>query len=142
MSVQILRVVLIVLSLIPLATGLNGIVQGPPGLPEPTTATATLDSEYRFVNVFWLGAGGVLFWSAWQVVERAAAARFVPVLAALGGLARLWSAVQTDWPHPIFIGTIVLELVVVPAVIWWHWRVTRGGARRLSPAAQLQQQGS
>lgn len=84
----------------------------------------------------------MLFWSAWKVVERAAAARFVLVLAALGGLARLWSVVQTGWPHPIFIGTIVLELVVVPAVIWWHWRVTRGGARRLSPAAQLQQQGS
>lgn len=28
----------------------------------------------------------------------------------------------TGWPHPVFIGALVLELVVVPLVIWWHVR--------------------
>lgn len=52
----------------------------------------------------------------------------VPVLsgllaiASLGAVPRLISVAVTGWPHPAFIGALVLELFVVPLVIWWHVR--------------------
>ncbi len=53
--------------------------------------------------------------------------------AALGGIPRLISVLVEGWPHPVFIGTLVLELGIVPVVIWWHSRVFP--ARRSGDAA-------
>ena len=85
--------------------------------------TPSIDSEYRFVNVLWLGAGVILYWTLLKPAARALVTRVVLILAATGGIARLISVAVVGWPHPVFIGTIVLELVIVPLVIWWHARV-------------------
>jgi len=71
----------------------------------------------------WLGAGLILYWTLLKPVARALVTRVVLILAATGGIARLISVAVVGWPHPVFIGTIVLELVIVPLVIWWHSRV-------------------
>ena len=47
-----------VLSAIPIATGALGVLRGPEGAPGGAPSTASVDSEYRFVNTFWLGAVG------------------------------------------------------------------------------------
>lgn len=65
---------------------------------------------------------------------RRAVSRYVLTFAATGGLVRLWSVLWTGWPHPVFIGTIVLELVVVPLVLWWHGRATAPVAPVATPA--------
>ncbi len=83
---------------------------------------ATVDSEYRFTNVFWLAAGLLIWWSLRRPEQRADVTRAILAIASLGGVARLVSAAVTGWPHPVFIGALVLEVVVVPLVIWWHVR--------------------
>ena len=134
-----LLVILYVLGLVPVATGLLAIIGGPGAAPGGAPAVASVDSEYRFVNVFWVGAGLILWWSLRQAAERALVTRVVLVIASLGGFARLISWAVTGPPHPVFIGTIVLELVIVPLLIWWHSRaypvapgtlVTRGSNNR------------
>lgn len=55
--------------------------------------------------------------------------------AVAGGIARLISVAVNGWPHPVFTATIVLELVIVPLVIWWHARVIPVGGGRV-PAPQ------
>lgn len=114
-----------VLGAVPLATGLLGILRGPAGAPGGAPTTASVDSEYRFVNVFWAAAGPALWWSLARAEERAGSTRVLLGLAAAGGLPRLLSVRRTGWPHPVFRGTIILELVVVPVVLAWHARVIR-----------------
>ena len=46
----------------------------------------------------------------------------IVVTAVLGAVPRLVSVAVSGWPHPVFIGALVLELLVVPLVIWWHVR--------------------
>ena len=120
---RLLNVVLAVLGAVPVATGLLAIVGGPTVAPGGGPTTPSIDSEYRFVNVFWLAGGLVLWWTLRRASERALVTRVVLVIAATGGIARLISVLVVGWPHPVFVGTIGLELVVVPLVIWWHSRV-------------------
>ena len=114
-----------VLGAVPLGTGLLGILRGPAGAPGGAATTLSVDSEYRFVNVFWAAAGPALWWSLRRPEERAGTTRRLLGLAALGGLPRLLSVRTTGWPHPVFRATLVLELVVVPLVLAWHARVLR-----------------
>jgi len=113
------------LGVLPLGTGVLGILRGPQGAPGGGPTTASVDSEYRFVNVFWAAAGPALWWSLARPAERAGFTRILLGLAAAGGLPRLLSVHRFGWPHPVFRATIVLELIVVPLVLVWHAKVIR-----------------
>ncbi|WP_341945084.1 DUF4345 domain-containing protein [Microbacterium sp. LWH11-1.2] len=113
---------LAVLGAVAVASGLYAIIFGPTSVPGGSPTSSSVDSEYRFVNVFWLAAGVAVWWSLFRLRERATVLRTMLVLAFIGGLARVLSAVVTGWPHPVFIASTVLELVVVPLVLWWHVR--------------------
>lgn len=130
------RIALMALSGIPLVTGALGVVIGAAGLPEPAALAATADSEYRFLNVFWFAAGVGLLWASFRLRERRGVAVTLLAVASAGGLARAWSVVVSGWPHPIYIGVMVLELIVVPAVIVWILRVTRGSVASPSSAPE------
>ncbi len=119
-----LLVVLAVFGAVAIASGLTGIVAGPEGLPGGGPVPATVDSQYRFANTFWLGAGLGLWWSLRRWEERAWATRLTLLTATAGGLARLVSIIATGLPHPVFLAVLVLELAILPPVIWWHGRVT------------------
>lgn len=122
MSLTLLRIVLRALSLIPIATGLLSIIASSAFTPGGEPLNPSMDSEYRFVNIFWTAAGVALLWSTFDLPARRLITQLVLALAAFGGIVRLWSVYLTDWPHPVFIGTIVLELLIVPMVLWWHAR--------------------
>ncbi|MFI2362915.1 DUF4345 domain-containing protein [Promicromonospora sp. NPDC019610] len=122
MGRRALLVVVAVLGTVPVLSGLLGIVIGPGALPGGGPVNATIDSEYRFTSTFWLAAGLLVWWSLRRPEQRAGVTRVVLAIAALGGVARLVSIAATGRPHPVFVGALVLELVVVPLVIWWHVR--------------------
>lgn len=123
MQQRALVIVLAALGTIAVTSGLAGIVLGPAFIPGGAPTSASVDSEYRFTNVFWLAAGAAMWWSLSRPRERKNVTRAMLALAFVGGFARLISVVATGWPHPVFIAVLVLELVVVPLVIWWHVRV-------------------
>lgn len=122
MGRRTLVVVIAVLGGVAVLSGLLGIVGGPAALPGGESVNATVDSQYRFANVFWLAAGLIVWWSLRRPERRREVTRVVLAIAAVGGVARLVSVLVTGWPHPVFVGVMVLELVVVPLVIWWHVR--------------------
>ena len=132
MSRTALRILLVVLACIPLASGTAGLVLGPGSLPNAGGAVITpdIDSEYRFVNVFWLAAGVLLIWSTLDLERRRAVTRLVLALAMLGGLARLVSFAAVGAPSAVFLPVIALELVAVPLVLLWHARAVPAGERR------------
>ena len=111
------------LGAVPVATGLLGILRGPEGAPGGGPTTASVDSEYRFTNVFWTAAGLILWWSLRRPEQRAGVTRLILGLASAGGLPRVLSIAKSGRPHPVFQATIVLELLVVPLVLLWHRRV-------------------
>jgi hypothetical protein len=125
-----------VLGAIPVATGMLGMIGGPERAPGGAPTTASVDSEYRFVNVFWTAAGVLLWWTIRRPHERAQATRVVLGAAAFGGLPRLLSIVRRGLPHPVFQATIGLELIVVPLVIAWHARVFPSASTRAATASR------
>ncbi len=123
MARRLLLIVIAVLGVVPIATGLFAVIGGPPAEPGGEVISPSLDSEYRFAHVIWIGAGVVLWWSLRRPAERALTTRVVLVIAAAGGIGRIISAVLYGLPHPVFIAAGVVELVVVPLVVLWHGRV-------------------
>ena len=107
---------------IPVGTGLVSILLGPDLSPGGEALNASLDSEYRFLSVVWLSVGVILWWSLLEPARRAAVTRTILVVCALGGLGRILPAVEQGLPHPVFVMAWVLELAVLPFVIWWHAR--------------------
>lgn len=101
------------------------MLAGPEGAPGGGPTTSSVDSEYRFVNVFWTAAGVLLWWSLRKPAERADVTRLLLGLAAAGGLPRLLSIARTGLPHPVFRAVTALELLVVPVVLLWHIRSFR-----------------
>jgi len=75
MSRRLVVIVIAVLGAVPVATGLLAIVGGPSFAPGGEVITASLDSEYRFVNVFWLAGGLGIWWSLRRPAERAPVTR-------------------------------------------------------------------
>ncbi|WGW11791.1 DUF4345 domain-containing protein [Saxibacter everestensis] len=123
MQQRALIIVLAVLGAVAVCSGLYGIILGPALAPGGSSTSSSVDSEYRFVNVFWLGAGAALWWSIFRLRERRDVTRTMLALAFIGGLARLLSVFVVGWPNPVFVASMVLELVVVPLILWWHARV-------------------
>lgn len=117
--------VVAIMALVPIATGLLAVLGGPAAEPGGELINASLDSEYRFAHVIWTAVGVGLLWSVRRPLERASVTRALLAVTALGGLGRVISAVQFGLPHPVFIAAGVVELVVVPLVLWWHVRAVR-----------------
>ncbi len=115
------RVTVAVLGVVPLGSALSGILAGPRLLPGgPGSPSASLDSEYRFTNVFWLAVAPAVWWSAARPRERSRVLRTTLAVVASGGVARLLSWRRVGRPHPVFVAATALELVGMPAVLAWH----------------------
>src|SRR5688500_4144118 len=84
-----LQIVLAVLAAVAVLSGLAGILLGPAALPSGEAVNATVDSEYRFTNAFWLMAGVTVLWALPRVETATTVLRLVLGAVFLGGLARL-----------------------------------------------------
>lgn len=129
-SRRALQISLGVIAAIPFASGLNAIIGGPTSLPgQSSKVSATLDSEYRFVNVIWFAVAPLIWASLPRVEERTAVVQGLGGAAFAGGLARLLSLRATGRPHPMMMAALGIELGVVPALMVWHAAVARAARR-------------
>jgi hypothetical protein len=126
-SRRALQIALGVLSAIPALSGGAGLLLGHRALPGPRTSVveATLDSEYRVTNAFFLAAAPVVWASIPKVEEAATPLRVVAAAGFVGGIGRVLSWRKVGRPHPVYIAATVLELVGMPALVAWHEQVRR-----------------
>jgi hypothetical protein len=128
-----LQVVLGILATVAVASGLAGMLAGPSALPGAGPVDATVDSGFRFANAFWFAAGVLAWWAVPRVESVTTVLRLTLGVVILGGVARLLAGLASGWPHPVYLGALAVELVVVPLVLWWQTAVART-ARRSEPA--------
>lgn len=123
---HLLRLTVGLLSLIPIVAGAAGVLLGPAMLG--VTAPATdLDSHFRYLSGIFLGVGLVFMWTAPAVERRSAGFRLAAGLVITGGLARLLSLVVAGQPSLPHLLGLVMELGVVPLLVFWQSRVARTG---------------
>jgi hypothetical protein len=112
--------------LVPLLMGGLSVIQGPDILHAGAArGEASFDSHFRYLSGLLLGIG-FAFAALIPRIERSGSAfRLLTLIVVVGGLARLWSALQLGLPGHGHVFGLVMELVVVPALMLWQARVAR-----------------
>jgi hypothetical protein len=131
MSKRALQITMGVLALIPVATGLVGLL----GLRDPlyvrfgVVPNIVLDSNLRFFAGVWLGVGIALFAILHRIEHHGPLFRALWTMIFLGGVGRVLSIVDAGQPPPPVLGVLVLELVGAPLFVLWHRTVERRSLR-------------
>ncbi len=125
---EALQRVVAVAAIIPVASGLFGVVFGLGGLGNGTSGERSLsqisaDSHFRYLSGLLMGIG-ILFWSCVPGIEgKARLFRFLTLVVVLGGLARLLGLYLTGLPSAVMLCALAMELVVTPLLCLWQMRV-------------------
>ena len=127
MSRRALQVLTALLALIPVATGVLGLL----GVRDPLYAglglpdAPLLDTNLRFYSGVWLGLGLALWWVVPAIERRETVFRAAWGGIFLGGIGRTLSLAFIGWPPLPFVAVIALELVGAPVFVWWQARVAQ-----------------
>jgi hypothetical protein len=118
-----LQIVVAVLAATPVLVGLEGVLSGPEFLDVAAPWPVDLDSHFRFLSGFFL-AVGIAWYSCIPGIEiRTERFRLLAACTFAGGLARLISLLTVGAPSFGHIAGLCIELLVVPALVWWQGRV-------------------
>ena len=121
-----------ILSVIPFAAGLYGVLFGPALTNE--TVSISGDSHFRYLSGLLLGIG-LCFWSTVPAIEtKTGRFRLLTALVAIGGFGRLMGLILTGVPSLIMLGSLVLELLVTPVICLWQTRVANRHAEHVGVA--------
>jgi hypothetical protein len=125
MSKRALQAATFILALVPILTGLLGML----GLDDPLYASAglpqdaTLDSNLRFYAGAWFGLGLSAMWIIPRIEHETKLFRALWLMIFAGGIGRLLSLLLVGPPFLPFIGFTALEIIGAPLFIWWQARI-------------------
>jgi hypothetical protein len=120
-----LQLTVAILALVPVGTGLAGVLLGP-AMVAPTSSIP-LDSHFRYLSGLLL-AIGLGFWSCVPEIERKTGRfRLLTGLVLVGGLGRAISLEAVGLPDPPMLFGLVMELGITPALCLWQMLDARRG---------------
>jgi hypothetical protein len=121
-----------ILAVIPVATGLYGVLFGQALTGDRVSISA--ESHFRFLSGLLL-AVGLCYWSTVPAIEaKTGRFRLLSLLVFLGGLGRLAGLLLTGIPSLAMLGGLFMELLVVPVLCLWQTRIANGYAEELGVA--------
>ena len=110
-------------ALIPVVSGLYGVLVGPAITGERLSISG--DSHYRYLTGLLFGIG-LLFWSCVPNIESTGPRlRLLAGLVFFGGLSRFLGMMLTGVPSLYMLGALFMELIVTPILVIWQWRIAR-----------------
>jgi len=118
-----LQIVCGILAVIPVVTGLIGLLGTSDPLYAGVPANVLLDTNLRFFAGVWLVLGLALLWIVPRIDRETALFRVLWAMVFAGGIGRLVSMLVLAVPPAPFIAFTVLELVGAPLIVWWHSRL-------------------
>jgi hypothetical protein len=132
-SKRILQAAVAIGGLVPVATGMAGIIDGPLMVAGMYNWPLSFDSHYRYLSGLLLGIGWC-FWTMIPNIERNGIPfRMLAVIVVIGGCGRLWSLLAMGVPaRPMLFG-LGMELVVTPLLAFWQYRLSKLAARQGAP---------
>jgi hypothetical protein len=133
MSKLTLQIVMGLLGIIPVATGLLGLlgVEDPFYVAVGVPPIVLLDTNLRFYSGVWLGLGLALYWQIPSIEKQTIPFRAIWAMIFIGGIGRLLSMMMLAWPPVAFVAFTALEIVGAPLFIWWQSRVSKYELRRV-----------
>jgi len=131
---QALQRAVAIVALVPVASGLYGVLTGVGGTGGLVDVSA--DSHYRYLSGLHMGIG-LLFWTCVPGIEaKTGLFRFLTLVVGLGGLGRLLGLALTGLPSATMLAALAVELVVTPLLCLWQARVAgqlSGGSATAGP---------
>ena len=104
------KLILMILSLIPLYFAVTGMLGGAAALNDGTGVSAALDNQFRYLSAFYLSLFFLIWWILGDIDNRGGVFRLLILAIFIGGLARLYSYFQIGTPEPIQMLGMALEL--------------------------------
>ncbi|MBJ6125447.1 DUF4345 domain-containing protein [Microvirga splendida] len=118
---KLLQQAVAVVAVIPVATGLYGVLFGQALTGDAVSISA--ESHFRYLSGLLLGIG-LCFWSTLPSIEiHTGRFRLLTLVVVIGGLSRLIGLGLTGLPSLFMLGGLVVELIVAPALCLWQTRV-------------------
>jgi uncharacterized membrane protein HdeD (DUF308 family) len=123
-ELRLFQAVIVVASIVPIAAGAAGVLQGPEMIRAFANGNADLDSHFAYLSGLLLGIGIAFLFCVARVRSRAQAFRILGLIVITGGVARLLATFRSGLPSEAHQFAYVMELVVMPSLLIWHRRIT------------------
>ena len=124
MDIKYLRFAVFCGACIPIIAGAWGIACSISWLGGIADGNA-LDSHFRYLSGLLLGLG-LAFWGCIpKLDERTSHFPILVCIVVVGGLARLWSAIESGMPTPQMQFGLGMELIITPSLGLWHQYLLR-----------------
>lgn len=125
MSRRGLQVLVLLFGAVAVVFGSLGVVAGVDGVLDGGSATASLDSEFRYFAAWYVCAGVLLLKSARHVETEGVLLRVIAGALFLGALGRLFSFVEVGRPSTFAVVLMSIEFTVAVVVVLWQLAVAR-----------------
>ena len=122
---RLLQVVVALAALVPVLSGLWGVVLGLDTFGAHARLSLTGDSHVRYLSGLIL-AIGLAYWSTLPRIEtQGIKFRLLTALVLIGGCARLFGLLHFGAPTRGVVGALAMELLVTPGLALWRERLER-----------------
>jgi len=127
---RLLQIVVAVAALVPILSGLWGVLQGLEMLDARTPPSVTADSHARYLCGLMFAVGMGFLSTLRRIESEGVRFRLLACLVLVGGLARLYGLALLQLPTLALLGALTMELVVTPGLALWREGLERRCARK------------